>query len=163
MHTRYAKASGLALALALMALLALDVEAKWSRYHALGCMTESGQPYIQPNGLLNFSYDYSVFLYCPVADTDSFMKQNITGLNVHGRNGNSNFPVQVYACTTFWNTIGGSCGATAYASGQGDYTLQPSLSAWTSSGDFAYLGVRLPPLVLQGGSSSLRGYFIYGN
>ena len=50
-HTRYARAYGLGLALALMASLAMDVEAKWARYHALGCMTRDGLPFLSLMGL----------------------------------------------------------------------------------------------------------------
>ena len=162
MHTRHVRASVLALALALTASLAMDVEAKWARYHALGCMARDGQPHINGDALLNFSYDFSTFVFCPVADTDFFPKHSITGVNVHGHNGNSNFPTRAQACTARWYTAGGSWGALAYASGRGDYTLQPSLSEWSTMTDFGYLHVRLAPLVLDGGSSSLRGYFIYG-
>lgn len=51
MHTRHVRASVLALALALTASLAMDVEAKWARYHALGCMTREGQPHITGDAL----------------------------------------------------------------------------------------------------------------
>lgn len=155
------------LALALIASLAMSAEAKWTRTHASACYT-AGSAGI-PSGAGNFSiYNTSttqdMIVSCPVPDTDYFLKQNITTLNVHGFNANTITPTLVQACSARWSTFGGSCGSVATASAYAQYALQPGLAAWGSANaaDFGYLWVRIPRYQ-SGGSSSLRGYYTFGN
>ena len=161
MHTRAARAYGLALALALLALPAIDGAAKEARYSAFGCMTDNGTPFLLFE-LQNISPTSSLVVYCPIADTDAFQKRNIKTLNVHGYNGEngSTFsPVRAQVCVTRWHTHGVSCGPASTANGKGNYTLTPDLSAWKNNlVDFGYLFMTLPPATGQG-TSTIRGYF----
>jgi hypothetical protein len=162
MHTRSARAYGLALALALLALPAIDGAAKDARYSAFGCMPEDGKHYSVSNNVLENSSITPMFVYCPIADTDAFRKLNIKTLNVHGYNGHSVGATSALACVTRWQTIGESCGSAASASGVRDYTLTPDLSAWKNNyADFGFLLVVIPPD--DGQRSHLRGYYTSGN
>ena len=151
------------LALALLASLAMSAEAKWTRTHASACYTagSAGTPSGAGNwSIYNASATQDMIVSCPVSDTDYFLKQNITILNVHGFNANTITPTLAQACSATWYTFGGSCGSVATASAYGQYTLQPGLAAWGSANaaDFGFLWMRIPRQQSTA-SSSLRGYY----
>jgi hypothetical protein len=163
--TRYTTASCLALALALIASLAMDVDAKWTRNHASACTTYKGTLVDTGFAFFNDSTTQVMALLCAVSDTDRFLKQNVTQLNVHGLDGHSSMNAGAMVCRSFFHTTGGSCGPAHQSSGVQDYTLQPSLSQWTSSttADFGYLYVTIPPRQGTSNRSSFRGYYTQGN
>ena len=162
-YTQYLKMSGLVLALALLVSPAMDVEAKWTRTHASDCITNDGDPWWLGYEVRNVSKTNHMRVYCPIGDTDSFKKQNITTLNVHGE---SATPAGVAAqtCVTYWYTNGGVCGPYTSASGHQHYTLQPSRIVWNSNheANFGYLSI----LIYAGdgimNNSSFRGYYTEG-
>jgi hypothetical protein len=64
-----------------------------------------------------------MLVYCPIADTDAFRKQDIDTLNIHGRNGTSNDVTLARACVAYWGTAGGSCDVMVQSEQQ-EYTLR---------------------------------------
>jgi hypothetical protein len=159
MHTRYATASGLALALALLAVPAIGAEAKWTRHSAFDCFIEPGAAVKTYPDIYTWRTDMGAIVLCPVPDTDYFTKDDIWSLNVHVYNGNTSYRTYAIACSTRWHTTGGSCGNVAYAPyARQDYTLRPEMSAWQGNTDFGYIWVFLP-WVEAGHASRLRGYF----
>src|SRR5262245_3231723 len=126
MKKRSIKAYCLALALALMTSFAMDAEAKWTRTHAFDCKTLGGAPVDTAFALHNDSTTAEMIALCAIADTDYFLKQNMTELNVHLFAGHASIPAAAMACRSLWSTTGGACGPMASSSVvRQNATLQP--------------------------------------
>ena len=166
MYMRYAEVYGLAMALMALALPALDAQAKEARVHASACRTEGGVPAAHHGTLANNSSSNAMLVYYPIADTDSFRKQDIYTLNIHGHNGTSERKTLARACVAYWGMAGGSCDVgVASDYGSQEYTLKPFLNVWNSVtvNDFGYLYISVPPQASTGAVSIFRGYFTHGN
>ncbi len=157
----------LALFLAVTSLLVLAfmparADAKWTRSHVYNCRSFGGAPIDHAWALKNDSTSSSMFVLCDITDDDRFLKEQITTLNIHGRDGSTVDSPSAMVCRSTWWTVGGACGPQT-SSPTGDVTnitLKPSLSQWTAStrADFGYIWMRLP--ARQGSSqSSLNGFF----
>lgn len=158
------KAFVVALTIAFVGSVPIMADAKWTRTHGFDCKTLEGAPIDTSYALYNNSTTQEMVALCAVFDTDYFLKQNITTLNVHGWDGHDTIRAGAMACRSLWYTTGGSCGTMSQsASGKEHYTLRPSLSQWssTTTGDFGYLWVSIPRRQ-TGGISSLRGYYTAG-
>ena len=154
-----------AFAVAVFATTGVNASAKWTRTHAFDCTTLGGSPRDTSYALYNNSTTSEMVALCAVSDTDRFLKQNITTLNIHGWDGHDSLRVEAMACRSRWSTTGGGCSPIVRsATGRQHFTLKPSLSQWTSStyADFGYIWVRIPRKHSNGGISSLRGYYTFG-
>ncbi|WP_437937366.1 hypothetical protein [Sorangium sp. So ce341] len=126
--------------------------------------TPSGTLISIGNAIFNQSTTGAESVSCPVTDDDRFRKHDITTLNIHGYNGGisvsgGSAEVEASTCVTFFGSTGGSCSTSVNTTGNGNYTLSPPLTFWTSAhaADFGYIRVKLPP---KGSNpSSVRGYY----
>ena len=105
-----------------------------------------------------------MIVLCDINDTDVFPKEQITTLNIHGRDGTTADSVRAMACRSVWHSVGGSCGPQAVSSvaDVANVTLRPDLSVWHAGtrADFGYLWILLP--ARQGYSqSSLNGFYTH--
>ena len=140
-----------------------QVEAKWTRSHASGCISVSPgwvAPYDVSFAIWNDSTRTDMKLLCPLSDTDYLPKTSLTTLNIHGKDGSSNRNVDAMLCRSNWASTGGGCSSIVSSpTGTSEYTLQPSRSILTGrTADFAYIWVRLPPKIGTS-RSGLRGFF----
>ncbi|MGK3990846.1 hypothetical protein WME99_47810 [Sorangium sp. So ce136] len=113
------------------------------------------------NAIFNQSTTSAETISCPVTDDDRFRKQDITTLNVHGYNGSTTgVAVEASTCVVFFGATGEACSASVSSTANGNYTLSPPTTVWSSahSSDFGFIRVKLPA---KGGAtaSSVRGYY----
>lgn len=97
-------------------------------------------------------------LICPlVEDSDNFPKEWITTLGVHGyKSGSGDLsPAYVKTCRANSTTNGGTCSTATTITGSGAFTVNPSVSAWNTSGGLGFF-------VVDSGSYgiSLRGFSV---
>ena len=146
--------------------LAINANAKWTRTHATDCTTIGGTVMDVNWAIHNDSSTQSMVILCAVSDTDRFLKENITTLNLHGYDDHTGVGAQAMACRSLWSATGGSCGSMAITSNPflGNFTLSPSLSQWTSAtrADFGYIFLRIPQKQGTAYRSSFRGYYTSG-
>lgn len=146
--------------------LALSANAKWTRTHSSDCTTIGGQVVDINYSIHNYHSTQDMVFNCAVSDTDRFLKQNVTTLNIHGLDNHSGDNASAMACRSLWYTTGGSCGAMASTgvSYFGNFTLSPSLSQWSSGtvADFGYIYLRIPNVESGIWRSNFRGYYTSG-
>jgi hypothetical protein len=111
----------------------------------------------------NTSTDTSGHVICPVKDDEMMRAFLVAGVNVHGRDDVTTAQAGVQACVTPWTAPQAAiCGtqATSGASFYGEFTLQPSVSAWSNNASaFPYLYVVLPQS--GAGNSQFRGFWFF--
>ncbi|CAN98689.1 MULTISPECIES: hypothetical protein [Sorangium] len=131
---------------------------------AYGNGTSTGNLIAIGGAISNSSTSGAESVSCPVTDDDRFRKQDIATLNIHGYNGGISISgqsaeVDASTCVQYYGSTGGACTTPVSTSGNGNYTLSPPLTYWTSSNyaDFGYIRIKLPPKGTN--ASTVRGYY----
>jgi hypothetical protein len=147
------------------------------RRSAVECfVSTTGEFNNMAGGVISNNSTNSLFVYCPTPEDATIRAQNITTINVHGKDASSADWSEAQVCFNNWNDDGGNCrnlqrfGTPANPSAIGQFGLQlgaPNFtSTWPSGeeGHFKYVMVRLG----RKGSgswdpSTLRGIFFAGS
>ena len=102
-------------------------------------------------------------IFCPAPDSDSLLPQNMTTINIHGCDGNTNGLAMGELCIIDWFDQFGQCGNlrdNSPPSTVGNYAIGLGNPLWTGqhTNDFKSVFVNLPgPGTF--GTSTLRGVF----
>lgn len=140
-----------------------DAEARWTRTTPWACHITQGGVLDTNWALQNDSSSSELVALCPIQDTDYLLKENLTTVNVHVRDGHGNASARALLCESNYTTAGGACSAAA-TSGNGfvgNFTLSPSTAAVWSAATRPYFGYLLVILPVESGSSrsNFRGYY----
>jgi hypothetical protein len=159
---------GAAFAATAVILAAGTSNAAWRRASANGCHEYSVDQLGLYTDVLSGSSLQNVTsrtarVNCDVEDGDTYRKQDLTAVNIHGYDASDTASVTATLCVAFWSSEGGACGTSASSGSPniGNYTLQPSRAVWnaTHAGDFGYISLNVPARDPQTGDSTFRGYF----
>jgi hypothetical protein len=140
-----------------------DAAAKWTRTTPWACHVLQGGVLDTNWALQNDSATNELVALCPIVDTDYLLKENITVVNVHVRDGNGGAPARALLCEGNYATAGGSCSAPSSSGNAfvGNATLSPSTAnVWTAAtrAYFGYIYMAIPARVGTS-RSNFRGYY----
>jgi hypothetical protein len=140
-----------------------DAEAKWTRTTPWACHIIQGTALDTNWALQNDSTTNELVALCPIVDSDYLLKQNLTRVNVHVRDGHGSASARALLCESNYTTAGGACSAPASSGDSfvGNTTLSPSTTNVWSTATAAYFGYIYVAMPRKSGTSrsNFRGYW----